>query len=71
MLHCNFFIISHFIFSCMFSLPYGAKPTYSEYVKGSDKRNFPGGTKHRGASTSKKDVAKKFSHRKLNLYFYM
>ncbi|KAK0082077.1 hypothetical protein PV325_011120 [Microctonus aethiopoides] len=44
------------------SLPYGAKPTYGEYVKGTDKRSFPSGTKHRGASTSKKDVAKKFSH---------
>lgn len=53
------------------SLPYGAKPTYGEYVKGTDKRSFPSGTKHRGASTSKKDVAKKFSHREFKLYLYI
>ncbi|XP_033209517.1 uncharacterized protein LOC117168177 isoform X2 [Belonocnema kinseyi] len=44
------------------SLPYGVKPNYSEYSKGGDKRNYPSSAKHRGASTSKKDAAKKFSH---------
>ncbi|XP_043476542.1 uncharacterized protein LOC122507743 isoform X2 [Leptopilina heterotoma] len=44
------------------SLPYGSKPNYSEYSKGCDKRNYPSSSKHRGASTSKKDSTKKFSH---------
>lgn len=46
-----------------FSLPYGSKPNYSDYSKAMEKRGFSGGTKHRGASTSKKEAAKKFSHR--------
>ncbi|XP_050591654.1 uncharacterized protein LOC126922803 isoform X2 [Bombus affinis] len=45
------------------SLPYGSKPNYSDYSKALEKRSgFPGSSKHRGASTSKKDAAKKFSH---------
>ncbi|XP_032689914.1 uncharacterized protein LOC116853131 isoform X3 [Odontomachus brunneus] len=44
------------------SLPYGSKPNYSDYSKAMEKRGFSGGTKHRGASTSKKEAAKKFSH---------
>jgi len=32
-----------------------------------EKRGFPSSTKHRGASTSKKEAAKKFSHRE---YFF-
>ncbi|XP_051176444.1 putative mediator of RNA polymerase II transcription subunit 26 isoform X2 [Leptopilina boulardi] len=44
------------------SLPYGSKPNYNEYSKGCDKRNYPSSSKHRGASTSKKDSTKKFSH---------
>ncbi|XP_066583341.1 mediator of RNA polymerase II transcription subunit 12-like [Prorops nasuta] len=44
------------------SLPYGSKPNYCEYGKSVDKRGFPGGSKHRGLSTSKKEAAKKFSH---------
>ncbi|XP_057332353.1 transcription factor mef2A isoform X1 [Microplitis mediator] len=44
------------------SLPYGAKPNYTDYGKNTDKRNFQSNIKHRGASTSKKDATKKFSH---------
>ncbi|XP_071640740.1 uncharacterized protein [Temnothorax longispinosus] len=44
------------------SLPYGSKPNYSDYNKAMEKRGFSSGTKHRGASTSKKETAKKFSH---------
>uniref|UniRef100_A0A0C9QMX8 SAM domain-containing protein n=2 Tax=Fopius arisanus TaxID=64838 RepID=A0A0C9QMX8_9HYME len=44
------------------SLPYGSKPNYGDYGKGQEKRNFQGSTKHRGASTSKKDAPKKFTH---------
>ncbi|XP_033349771.1 chromatin modification-related protein eaf-1-like isoform X3 [Bombus vosnesenskii] len=45
------------------SLPYGSKPNYNDYSKAIEKRSgFPGSSKHRGASTSKKDAAKKFSH---------
>ncbi|EZA56926.1 hypothetical protein X777_02777 [Ooceraea biroi] len=44
------------------SLPYGSKPNYSDYNKTMEKRGFSSNTKHRGASTSKKEVAKKFSH---------
>ncbi|XP_076169197.1 uncharacterized protein LOC143147653 [Ptiloglossa arizonensis] len=44
------------------SLPYGSKPNYSDYSKAMDKRGFSGSSKHRGASTSKKEAAKKFSH---------
>ncbi|XP_076240975.1 uncharacterized protein LOC143183336 [Calliopsis andreniformis] len=44
------------------SLPYGSKPNYSDYSKAMEKRGFSGSSKHRGASTSKKEVAKKFSH---------
>ncbi|XP_015587077.1 uncharacterized protein LOC107263917 isoform X3 [Cephus cinctus] len=44
------------------SLPYGTKPNYSDYGKGTDKRSFPSTSKHRGASTTKKEAAKKFSH---------
>ncbi|CAG5101629.1 Protein of unknown function [Cotesia congregata] len=44
------------------SLPYGAKPNYTDYGKNTDKRNFQNSIKHRSASTSKKDAAKKFSH---------
>lgn len=51
------------LFSVPGSLPYGSKPNYSEYGKNGDKRNFPNSGKHRGACTSKKDAAKKLSHR--------
>nr|XP_012148666.1 PREDICTED: uncharacterized protein LOC100877788 isoform X2 [Megachile rotundata] len=44
------------------SLPYGSKPNYSDYSKVMEKRVFSGNSKHRGASTSKKETAKKFSH---------
>ncbi|XP_018338257.1 PREDICTED: uncharacterized protein LOC108746161 isoform X2 [Trachymyrmex septentrionalis] len=44
------------------SLPYGSKPNYNDYSKAMEKRGFPSSTKHRGASTSKKEAAKKFSH---------
>ncbi|XP_017763585.1 PREDICTED: uncharacterized protein LOC108553271, partial [Eufriesea mexicana] len=44
------------------SLPYGSKPNYSDYSKAMEKRGFSGSSKHRGASTSKKEAAKKFSH---------
>ncbi|GAB1863960.1 SAM domain-containing protein [Camponotus japonicus] len=44
------------------SLPYGSKPNYSDYSKAMEKRGFSSNTKHRGASTSKKEAAKKFSH---------
>ncbi|XP_070513333.1 uncharacterized protein [Cardiocondyla obscurior] len=44
------------------SLPYGSKPNYSDYNKAIEKRGFASSTKHRGASTSKKEAAKKFSH---------
>ncbi|XP_046142592.1 uncharacterized protein LOC114880692 [Osmia bicornis bicornis] len=44
------------------SLPYGSKPNYSDYSKVMEKRGFSGNSKHRGASTSKKETAKKFSH---------
>ncbi|XP_072763385.1 uncharacterized protein [Anoplolepis gracilipes] len=44
------------------SLPYGSKPNYSDYSKAMEKRGFSSSTKHRGASTSKKEAAKKFSH---------
>ncbi|XP_076678858.1 uncharacterized protein LOC143374546 isoform X3 [Andrena cerasifolii] len=44
------------------SLPYGSKPNYSDYSKAMEKRGFSSSSKHRGASTSKKEVAKKFSH---------
>ncbi|XP_025268217.1 uncharacterized protein LOC105256781 isoform X2 [Camponotus floridanus] len=44
------------------SLPYGSKPNYSDYSKAMEKRGFSSSTKHRGASTSKKETAKKFSH---------
>ncbi|XP_034943373.1 myb-like protein P isoform X2 [Chelonus insularis] len=46
------------------SLPYGAKPTYNEYGKSNDKRNFQSSIKHRAtSSTMKKDSqSKKFSH---------
>ncbi|XP_011176409.1 uncharacterized protein LOC105208288 isoform X2 [Solenopsis invicta] len=44
------------------SLPYGSKPNYSDYGKAMEKRGFSSSTKHRGASTSKKEAAKKFSH---------
>ncbi|XP_061940151.1 uncharacterized protein LOC108004049 isoform X5 [Apis cerana] len=44
------------------SLPYGSKPNYSDYSKAMEKRGFSSSSKHRGASTSKKEAAKKFSH---------
>ncbi|XP_012218536.1 mediator of RNA polymerase II transcription subunit 12-like isoform X2 [Linepithema humile] len=44
------------------SLPYGSKPNYSDYSKAMEKRGFSNNTKHRSASTSKKETAKKFSH---------
>ncbi|XP_018317029.1 uncharacterized protein [Mycetomoellerius zeteki] len=44
------------------SLPYGSKPNYNDYGKVMEKRGFSNSTKHRGASTSKKEAAKKFSH---------
>ncbi|XP_029171025.1 uncharacterized protein LOC114940490 isoform X2 [Nylanderia fulva] len=44
------------------SLPYGSKPNYSDYSKAMEKRGFSSNTKHRGASSSKKEAAKKFSH---------
>ncbi|XP_012284524.1 uncharacterized protein LOC105701941 [Orussus abietinus] len=44
------------------SLPYGSKPGYGDYGKSTDKRSFPITSKHRGAATSKKESAKKFSH---------
>ncbi|XP_020279350.1 uncharacterized protein LOC109852533 isoform X2 [Pseudomyrmex gracilis] len=44
------------------SLPYGLKPNYSDYNKAMEKRGFSSSAKHRGASTSKKEAAKKFSH---------
>lgn len=59
------FILKKHIFS---SLPYGSKPNYSEYSKGCDKRNYPSSSKHRGASTSKKDSTKKFSHCKIKYW---
>lgn len=53
-----------------FSLPYGSKPNYSDYSKAMEKRGFSSNSKHRGASTSKKDAAKKFSHREWSLPFF-
>ncbi|XP_017794411.1 PREDICTED: uncharacterized protein LOC108575982 [Habropoda laboriosa] len=44
------------------SLPYGSKPNYSDYSKAMEKRGFSSSSKHRGASASKKEAAKKFSH---------
>ncbi|XP_033325292.2 uncharacterized protein LOC117219874 isoform X1 [Megalopta genalis] len=44
------------------SLPYGSKPNYSDYSKALEKRGLSGSSKHRGASLSRKEAAKKFSH---------
>ncbi|XP_015438780.1 PREDICTED: uncharacterized protein LOC107193789 [Dufourea novaeangliae] len=44
------------------SLPHGSKPNYNDYSKAIEKREFSNSSKHRGASTSKKEAAKKFSH---------
>nr|XP_031836114.1 uncharacterized protein LOC116428531 [Nomia melanderi] len=44
------------------SLPYGSKPNYSDYSKVMEKRGFSSSSKHRGASISRKEAAKKFSH---------